>query len=73
MVLIADGSSMVARHPTHHRCVTKALRRRGLATARVDLLTESEQTHLDRSSTRGTLQRHTRLLSRSTSTGGYRP
>jgi len=43
MVLIADGSSMVARHPTHHRCVTKALRRRGLATARGDLLTEGEQ------------------------------
>jgi pimeloyl-ACP methyl ester carboxylesterase len=43
MVVIADGSPMVCRHPTHHRCVTKAFRRGGLATARVDLLTEHEQ------------------------------
>jgi pimeloyl-ACP methyl ester carboxylesterase len=43
MVVIADGSPMVCRHPTHHRCVTKAFRRGGLATARVDLLTEQEQ------------------------------
>jgi dienelactone hydrolase len=43
LVVIADGSPMVWRHPTHHRCVTRGLRRGGLATARVDLLTEQEQ------------------------------